>query len=348
MHPIASHPRRLQLFVAVWIPATLILVLAPYRAVGGPWDQAWPLIVWAVSLTVPALATWHISRSWTHSLGTGSTFVAAAASALASAGLWLAAGYAGMSLLGPVAPILDHLFPRLAALWLALATSALLVLLATHIALSAMEEGRLAAQRALQANLAARDAELRALRAQVNPHFLFNCLNSISALTTADPVAARRMCLALADFFRDALQAGSKDSIRLGEEVALAQRYLEIERVRFGERLAVVTHIDADAADASVPPLLLQPLVENAVVHGIASVLDGGTIRIVARRIEDHIQVTVSNPNDADGARPGLGIGLSNVRARLETIWPGRSTVGVEAATPDFSVTLTFPVEGIS
>lgn len=345
MHPIASNPQRLRIFFAVWIPASLGMTLAPYAYAGGAWDEAWPLGIWAIALAGPALATWYISSGWPRTLDTGATLAAAAVSALVAAALWLGAGQLWVSLLGTITPSPQALFPELAPVWFALGTSALLVMLAIHAALAASEQERLSARHALQADLSARDAELRALRAQVNPHFLFNCLNSISALTTADPAAARRMCLALADFFRDVLRAGGKSRIHLGAEAGLAQQYLAIERMRFGERLEVVTQLDDAAADASVPPLLLQPLVENAVVHGIATVLEGGTIRIEARRMETRIQVTVSNPYDAESGHRGLGIGLSNVRARLEAAWPDESTVRIAATATEFSVTVTFPQE---
>ena len=152
-----------------------------------------------------------------------------------------------------------------------------------HYLLIAFEASQEAERRALEQTLLTRDAELKALRAQIDPHFLFNSLHSISALTASDPAAARRMCLLLADFLRDTLRLASNRSISLGGEFALADRYLEIERVRLGSRLNVERKTDPEVAACLVPPLLLQPLVENAIVHGIGGLLDGGTIRIEAR-----------------------------------------------------------------
>src|SRR5687768_14975470 len=134
----------------------------------------------------------------------------------------------------------------------------------------------------MKLRLLAREAELKALRAQIDPHFIFNCLHSISALTATQPTAARRMCLLLAEFLRDTLRLGGSGQIPLGEELALAERYLAIEQVRLGDRLIVIRDATADAAACLVPPLLLQPLVENAVKHGVAQLVEGGTIRIAA------------------------------------------------------------------
>ena len=155
---------------------------------------------------------------------------------------------------------------------------------ACHYLLIAFEASRDAETRAIELDLLAREAELRALRAQIDPHFIFNSLHSISALTASDPAAARRMCLLLADFLRETLRLGSNSRITLADELALAERFLAIEQVRLGARLQVTRETDPAGGDCLVPPLLLQPLVENAVVHGIAQLVEGGTIRLAATR----------------------------------------------------------------
>jgi LytS/YehU family sensor histidine kinase len=141
-------------------------------------------------------------------------------------------------------------------------------------ALDAADQGEAAARRALESEVASRDAELRALRAQVDPHFLFNCLHSISSLTSRSAEGARQMCLELADFFRASLRAGAEQRITLGSELQLLRNYLNIEQVRFGDRLRAHVDDPGEANDVMVPPLLLQPLVENAVRHGIATLID--------------------------------------------------------------------------
>ena len=184
---------------------------------------------------------------------------------------------------------------------------------ALHYMLLAVEHSR-------EAEVQARDAELRALKAQINPHFLFNSLNSITALTTVDPARAREMCIRLSDFLRNTLGLGEKESIPWRDELQLARTYLEVEQVRFGARLRVEMNVDEACSDCMVPPLVLQPLIENAVKHGIATLVDGGTIKVVGRVNDGQLKVSVENGFDPDSPSPRRhGLGLRNVRSRLET-----------------------------
>ncbi|MDZ7640018.1 MAG: histidine kinase [Bryobacterales bacterium] len=166
----------------------------------------------------------------------------------------------------------------------------------------------------------AREAELRSLRAQINPHFLFNSLNSISALTTQNPERAREMCLLLSEFFRRNLDIGNQESTTLGEELDLVFNYLQIEMARFGKRLQVDADVPDDLRGFVLPPLLLQPLVENAVKHGIAGLVEGGKIGIRARSLSGGgLSLSIENPFDPEQPRRRRrGIGLENVRGRLD------------------------------
>ncbi len=141
-----------------------------------------------------------------------------------------------------------------------------LMSVALHYMLMAVEQSR-------ESEVQARDAELRELKAQINPHFLFNSLNSITALTATDPIRAREMCIRLSDFLRNTLGLGERESISWKEELQLARTYLEVEQVRFGARLNVEMNVDESCSECLVPPLVLQPLIENAVKHGIATMV---------------------------------------------------------------------------
>jgi two-component system, LytTR family, sensor histidine kinase AlgZ len=193
----------------------------------------------------------------------------------------------------------------------------------------------LAIESSQKAELLSREAELKALKAQVNPHFLFNSLNSISALTTIDPAKARQMCIALSDFLRNSLRLGERPSIPLGEELALTKSYIEVERVRFGQKLRIRQMLDEGCADCDVPPLLVQPLVENAVKHGIASLTEGGEIAVTWERWQDQLRVTVENPFDPD-APPAqkTGFGLLGVRNRIRARYgnSGRLEIDIQPA----------------
>ncbi|HLK18025.1 MAG TPA: histidine kinase, partial [Bryobacteraceae bacterium] len=171
---------------------------------------------------------------------------------------------------------------------------------ALHYVLLSLESTKESESREHQARTLAREAEIKALKAQINPHFLFNSLNSIAALATVDGARARDMCIKLSDFLRNTLSLGEKQSITLGDELALAQAYLAVEKVRFGPRLKIEMKTDSGCDDCVVPPLFLQPLVENAVKHGIAGLVDGGTIRLEAHCEHGWLQVTVQNEFDPE------------------------------------------------
>ena len=205
-----------------------------------------------------------------------------------------------------------------------------------------------AEQRELQSLLMAQEAELRMLRTQIDPHFLFNSLNSISALTSQDPKAARRMTLELASFFRQSLGMEAHKKVTLDEEMVLIRHFLAIEQVRFGERLQVQEEIEEGAARCLVPPMIIQPLVENAVKHGICNLPDGGTIRVVARRNGSVLHIRVDNPVDEDMASArseGHGIGLANVRQRLSGAYKHEASIHWGRQKNSFGVEITMPAQ---
>jgi len=213
-----------------------------------------------------------------------------------------------------------------------------------HYFVLAFENAREAERRLLQTQVTAREAELRALRAQLNPHFLFNSLNSISALAGADPEGARDMCGLLGDFLRTSLSLGGRERVTLEEELALAGRYLAVEQVRFGPRLMVERAIEPAALRCLVPPLLIQPLVENAVKHGVADRVEGGVLRIAARRRGDTLEISVENPRDrAAPPRRGTGLGLENVRQRLAALDPRQAHLDVFEEPECFRAVLCLP-----
>ncbi len=178
-------------------------------------------------------------------------------------------------------------------------------------------------------------ARLQALRMQLNPHFLFNTLNSIASLAHQDPLAAEEMIVTLSDLLRIALRAPDRQEVSLREELGFLDRYLLIEKARFGERLRIEKEIEPAALDAAVPVLILQPLVENAVKHGIEARLTSGIISIVARREGDslHLQVTDNGPgiNGGAGTAPKEGVGLSNTRSRLKELYGARGSMKLQS-----------------
>lgn len=190
-------------------------------------------------------------------------------------------------------------------------------------------------------------AELRALRAQVHPHFLFNTLNSIAALIGENPVAAEDLVTRLGDVFRYSLTSARRDSVRFADEMDFVRNCLAIEHARFGDRLRLEESLAPGLDEIPVPPLLLQPLVENAVRFAVSQRAEGGSIRIEAAREGDRLRVTIADdgPGFTPGAAPsGHGVGLESVRERL------RAAGGAHALEIDSRpgqgarVTVTIPI----
>ena len=183
------------------------------------------------------------------------------------------------------------------------------------------ERERLARQAlALERDLA--QARLGALRQQLQPHFLFNALNAVSGMIGESPAAARELLARLGDLLRLSLSRGDSPTASLGEELDFVDRYLAVERARFGDRLRVSYDVDDEALGAAVPSFLIQPLVENAIRHGFARLPAGGSIAITARRHETRLDLCVRNDCPPDAAAGAEAIGLTQVRKRLDAVYP--------------------------
>ena len=348
MHPILEDRRRLALYLLAWLLVGMLLT------VGLQGDFWWTtaaalLLPLCVVYAFVGLSAWYLCRAFP--IGGPSSWltlvvVQMAAAATASA-IWTALGYFWANALDALAIELDARAFYAEQRPLLLVVGALLYWLAAacHYLLVAFQTSREADARAFEQTLLAREAELRALRAQIDPHFIFNSLHSISALTTTDAAAARTMCLLLANFLRDTLRLGSSSRIPFADEWSLAERFLAIEQVRLGSRLQIARDSDPEAAGCPVPPLLLQPLVENAVIHGIAQLIDGGTIRMTAHRTGQTLTVTVENPCDPDRVRTrGVGLGLELLRQRLTTEFGVYEAVKAEEQSGRFRVEVRIPV----
>jgi len=346
VHPIFQRPVRLLLYLLAWVPVGVVLAsglrASANLSFGSALAFALPL---ALLYGLMCLSAWWVCRArpliddrW--------AAVGQAVAALQSSAVWTAAAAVWAMVLGGV----FHAGPGTANLWRILpglfvaGVPIYFVSAIVHYLFLAIEASHEAAERMLESQLAAREAELRAARAQLSPHFLFNSLNSINALVGNDPEGARRMCEGLGDFLRKTLALGARSEVTLGDEMQLVDRYLAIEQVRFGARLRVTRAIDPRATACALPPLLLQPLVENAVKHGVASRIEGGTVAIAADRRGDRLFVALENPVDEGGpARDGEGLGLDIVRRRLRHHGSGDARLAVVHAPGMFRVTLDLP-----
>jgi hypothetical protein len=349
MYPLLARRSHLAVYLLLWILMGVLLTAVLALQGGLPWTNALVGgVPMAVAYSFICLSAWYVARSMPLA-GTGTIRVVgtALAAAALSAAMWLLVGRGWMTLVATRWPAhTTRTFAAIQTLLFGAGVLLYLLALAVSYVLVVFEASQEAQRRGLQGQVLAREAELRSLRAQIDPHFLFNSLHSISALTTADPPGARRMCLLLGDFLRQTLALGGGDRITLSREVALIENFLAIERVRFGDRLTVA--LDAgNAGDCLVPPLLLQPLVENAVTHGIAHLLDGGTIRVAAERDGAWLKIVVDNPCDPDRPkRRGTGVGLANVRGRLRALHGPDATLVAEERGDRWCVELTLPAAG--
>ena len=305
--PPAPVPARVLVFDACHVGVVLRAVLFVEAVVAvGAMFGATTLFDWLTRLALltggvlPATLVWLIAAC---SLKKVLAHLGSSAQQVAGVGLGALAGLYGcgvLSLVGVLEP----------APWLASAFSGALLSAALVAALVLRAKGKTPATTA---------ARLSELQSRIRPHFLFNTLNSAIALVRAEPAKAEALLEDLSDLFRHALMEQG-ESVTLADEIALAQRYLAIEAVRFGDRLQVEWVLDAQASAAKLPPLLLQPLVENAVRHGVEPSPDGAQIRISTQRRGSTVVIKVTNTVPAGHGERGNGLALDNVRARLNLL----------------------------
>jgi two-component system sensor histidine kinase AlgZ len=385
MHPLLASPRRLVIYLIAWEPF-FILVDGVLRGAG---MHGWQRLALSAAMTVVfaflAPSAWYACRS--APLTTSSPWRILRVQVgwgVVSTLVWLAIGYganlAGVSMGAPDAIVTNYTMamPMLATVGLV----AYLLSASVHYLVIAVNQSRAAERRALELQVVARDAELKTLRAQIDPHFLFNTLHSISGLTMVDPPAARRMCVLLGDFFRRSLRLGQRETITLGEELALIDGYLSIEQVRLGSRLTIERSVDEAIRAVLVPPLLLHPLIENAITHGIGHLVEGGTLSIAVGRTDrlrlaapagsavdpevvmmagdvpperrlaepdprgwaQYVRVRVVNTCEPDRPRStGTGVGIQNVQRRLATVFGHDASLATKEGDGRFEAEVILP-----
>jgi len=187
------------------------------------------------------------------------------------------------------------------------------------------------------------EARLQALQARIRPHFLFNSLNAVLALIRRDPKRAERALEDLADLFRT-LMAEPRQFVRLADEIALLERYAELEQLRLGERLRITWEVDGAPSDALLPPLVLQPLLENAVFHGVEPGTDTGDVLVRIERRGDRVLARIENPYiEAESVRAGNRIALENIRERLALFFDAEARIETSAAGSRYRVEIEIP-----
>lgn len=350
MHPILAHRTKLGLYLAAWLLLAVLLATVTALAGSFTWQEAFAVLVPMILVyAFVCLSTWYLCRVFTLERSNVVQLLGVyVLVAFFSAAFWLALGKAWVEVLVKLPRFVEintH-YARNLALLSGAAFLLFWLTAAVHYLLIAFENTRVVEKRLLELDLLSREAELQNLKAQIHPHFLFNSLHAISALTTSNAQAAREMCLRLSEFLRQSLALKAESRIPLAEELRLLDHYLSLEQVRFGARLCVEKKIAAEAEQCLVPALLLQPLVENAVNHGIAHLIEGGTIVLEARQKSGEVLIEIVNPYDADHvSRKGEGVGLRNVTKRLAALYGAQARIEVKKEGECFRVKLVLPCE---
>jgi hypothetical protein len=231
----------------------------------------------------------------------------------------------------PLRPVLRPAFLLVAWVYHSLILTAWM---AFYLAIHEFRRRQAAEVQALRLELVAQEAQLSGLRAQLNPHFLFNCLNSLRELIVEDPLRAQTMVTQLSGLLRYSLQSDHTEQVLLADEVQTVKDYLALEAIRFEERLRVCWDIASDATRVPVPPMLLQTLVENALKHGISRLPEGGEISIQARVRDARLELEVVNSGELPEQPSREGIGLRNARARLQLLYGAQAKITLENAAP--------------
>jgi sensor histidine kinase YesM len=347
MHPILSDLRKLGSYVGAWLLIGFLIAKFLNLAGLASWGTALlfslPVVLIYGFVASSAYYVCHtLPITGRRLLPTVSLFFVAS---FLSGGIWLALCLTWNSFATSMGWWEIHFSENSESLLFSAGCGCYLISLLFHDVLIAADRVRNAELNATKSQVLAREAELQMLRAQINPHFLFNSLNSISALTSIDATAARSMTIALAQFFRQSLTLSEQSSIPLQKEIDLCERFLDVEKIRFGSKLQSNFQIQADAQSALIPPMLLQPLIENAVKHGIRDLANGGLILVTGIVRDAWLHLLVENPcQNISADAIGNGMGLANIKQRLINIYGNQSRIQWHKNGELFSVEITLPL----
>lgn len=345
MHPLLGERRALFAYLLFWVAAALVPI-AVLEATTEPGIELAALLT-TLGFGALTLPTWFLSRALARGANASRLLVAhglaCAFWAFVYRVLWeivcqalsLFPAYSGLPRL---AEAHDLSLTAVGALFYALVAS-------FHHTLAEIARRRDALERQAALALSAERAELAALRAQVHPHFLFNALNTISALTSYEPELARSACVSLGEYLRATLSAQDRALVTLAEEWALCETYLRIEALRLGERLRLEVELSPLSLTISLPSLLLQPLVENAITHGVSRDQKPEPLEFRAEANDHTLYLRLKNSYSEGARRRSLGRGLANVRARLAAHYGERAELNVAQTDRHFAIELKLPRE---
>lgn len=351
MHPFLQKPKQLLILGLLWSPFCLWVGFLIRTLADTDWNHALTVSVPPMVLQlVVSLSTWYICkitlpRKW----NLIRTIWLHTASAVILNGIWIVLIFFYTKILDSFSPdgVYYSLFAETLPLFLAVGGSLYFISIFAHYLLLAVERSRKTEQEILEQKLLTAGAELRALKATVYPHFLFNCLNMLGPLMRSSMDQAQSAVSRLSDFLLYSLRYGKRELVTVADEVEHIRNYLGIEAMRLGDRMMLDWEVDEKALAAPMLPLTLLPLAENAIKHGIAQCLEGGIMVISVNRVKNNIEIGISNSYE-EPAYPvkGGGMGLENIRSRLDAFYGGKAGLTTRKNDNEnlFKVTLFFPI----
>lgn len=351
MHPLLRTSRQYLLMGLLWSPLCFWVMFLMVSLVGLQWWEAfWWVVPPMMIQLVMCVATWYLCRltvfsNWPHIR----TAMAHAVAALMLTGVWLLLILLYVELLVSMfkKEIWRTHYEASLPLFIAVGLSLYFISILTHYLVLILEKQRKAEAEAYEQKILAGRAELKALKATVHPHFLFNSLNLLGPLMRSSHEKAGDVIGGLSDFLVYSLRYGKHDRVTVRDEVEHVQNYLGIEAVRLGERLKIEMDMDDTLLDIPMLPLVLLPLVENAVKHGVSQCLEGGTLALSIKKKDEFVHLTVTNPYD-DPARPlrGEGLGLQTLKQRIDTYYGSKAQLLAvrDEESRTYRVELRFPM----
>ena len=342
-HPIINNRLNLLLFIALWIFVTISHFLGYVLLNKYPWDFALTdSLVYNTSFSIIALALWFaLNFSLPKNKSIGDTFLIHIIHALSILGIWLFGIYILYLSINPDYGkyFIETLLQRILS-----STTYYIITILAYSIFKYNERISFNAEKEKKFLTMIKEAELNALKSQINPHFLFNSLNSISSLTLTKPEKAHEMIIKLSDFMRYSLHHNEKIYTRLDQELENAKRYLDIEKSRFENKLNYSININEDLLDFQIPVMILQPIFENAVKHGVYENTEPVFIETIISDINSHIKITIKNNYDSNmPPRKGTGTGLKNIQQRLHLIYNDPDLIKTEKSNSDFIVHIYLP-----
>jgi sensor histidine kinase YesM len=347
INPFTKNRKYLYIYLSVWLLIILIqaTVLNYYQDIdllASLTDSA----VFNIILAIIGFNMWYVLRfSVRENLSTPDMIINHLLTASFMIGLWLASGYFIVAALESNQE--DYLeFLNSSLPWRAIigVFFYLVFILLYYISLY-YEDLQQKLKIESRLNNLVKEAELNALKAQINPHFLFNSLNSISSLTMTNPEKAQEMVIKLSDFLRYSLSHNRNEKTTLRNELENTERYLDIEKVRFGKRLKYISNVEASSFEVQIPNMILQPLFENAIKHGVYNSVEEVLVELNCGIKDGFLHIRLTNDFDPEAARPkGEGIGLQNIRNRLQLIYQRNDLFEINMGKIEFEALLKIPI----